>query len=151
MSGKLYKMSEETQAHIDNLVEETGLHHFINTMTFGAKQKEVVKVKKASPTEEGIGNSSDSIIVYVNEDIFDRLDESQRDILLRDMLNCVSYDDEKDKLNVTQPEIRVSLAGWQKYGEKLIRAAETAILVKQQLDEEEKERKAAEKEAKKKK
>lgn len=149
--AKLYKLGEDTQNLIDKIVTDTGLYNYINVMTFGSKQKEVIKVKKASPTEEGIGSTTDSIIVYVNEDVFTRLNETQQEILMRDILNGVSFDDEKSKLIVTQPEIKVSVGGWRKYGEELINAAEVAIMVREQLEEEEKERKAAEKEAKKKK
>ena len=148
--AKLFKLSEETQTLIDSVAEEFGLIHYINIKCFGInKQKQVIKVKKASPTEEGMGNSTDCVIVIVAEDLFDKLDSEQQDLLVRDALSQVYYDDEKDKIVVTQPEIMVTLGGWQKWGEKLINVHETAILTRQQMEEEEKERKAAEKEMKK--
>lgn len=149
--AKLFKLSDETQNLIDEMVDEFGLNHYMNFKCFGIKkQRQVIKVKKASPTEEGMGDSTDCVIIIVAEDVFERLSDEQQKILLNDALSEVFYDDEKDKIIVTQPEITVTLGGWQKWGEKLINAQETAILAKEQIEEEERERKAAEKEAKKK-
>lgn len=147
--GKLYKLSETTVEMINDAAESVGLLNFINVLTFGNKQKDVIKVKKASPTEEGLGNSPDSIIVYVNEDVFIKLSDEQQKLIVEDAINEVMFDPEKEKLNVTQPEIKMTVGGWRKYGEKLVNALETAILTRQQMEEEEKERKAAEKEMKK--
>lgn len=150
--AKLFKLSDETQNLIDEMVDEFGLNHYMNFKCFGInKQRQVIKVKKASPTEEGMGDSTDCVIIIVAENVFEKLSEEQQKIILNDALSEVFYDDEKDKIIVTQPEISVTLGGWQKWGEELIKAQETAILVKEQLEEEERERKAAEKEAKKKK
>lgn len=148
--AKLFKLSEETQNLIEDVVEEFGLNNFMNIKCFGIKkQKQVIKVKKASPTEEGMGNSTDCVIVIVAEDVLVRLSEEQQELLVRDALSQIFYDDEKDKITVVQPEVCVTLGGWQKWGEKLIATQETAILVRQQMEEEERERKAAEKAAKK--
>ena len=148
--AKLFKLSEETQGLIDELVNEFGLVHYMNFKCFGIKkQRQVIKVKKASPTEEGMGNSTDCVNVIVAEDVLTRLTDEQQELLVRDALSQVYYDSEKDKIIVIQPEVTVTLGGWQKWGEKLITTQETAILTKQQMEEEERERKAAEKELKK--
>lgn len=148
--AKLFKLSDETQNLIDKVAAEFGLSNYVNIKCFGInKQKQVIKVKKASPTEEGMGNSTDCVIMVVAEDILIRLNEEQQDLLVRDALSQVFYEDEKDKILVMQPELCVTLGGWQKWGDKLITAQETAILTRQQMEEEERERKAAEKESKK--
>ena len=66
--AKLFKLSEETQSLIDNIVGDAGLDRYMNIKCFGTKkQKQVFKVKKASPTEEGMGNSPDTVIIIVAE------------------------------------------------------------------------------------
>lgn len=148
--AKLFKLSDETQNLIDNVTSEFGLTNFMNFKCFGInKQRQVIKVKKASPTEEGMGNSTDCVIVIVAEDVFSRLSEDQQDLLVRDAISQIFFDDEKDKIIVNQPEICITLGGWKKWGESLINAQETAILVREQMEEEERERKAAEKDLKK--
>jgi hypothetical protein len=147
---KLFKLSDETQDLINKVVEEFGLTNYMNIRCFGiGKQRQVIKVKKANPTEEGMGNSTDCVIVIVAEDVLIRLSEEQQELLVRDALSQIFYYNDKDKITVVQPEVCITLGGWQKWGEKLIAAQETAILVRQQMEEEERERKAAEKESKK--
>jgi hypothetical protein len=68
-------------------------------------------------------------------------------MLIANALYGVDYDDEKDKLNVNQPELGISMQGYQQYGSDLVDAAEAVQLALQQL----KERKEDEKAAKKKK
>jgi hypothetical protein len=144
--GKLFKLSEETQELIDKTITEVGLENYMNFKCFGIKkQKQVFKVKKASPTEEGMGNSPDTVIILVAEEVLERLSKEQQELLVHDAINQIFYDDEKDKIVVTQPEICVTIGGRQKYGEDLINAVETSIMVRLQIEEEEKERKAAEK------
>jgi hypothetical protein len=148
--AKLFKLTDETENLISKVATEFGLTNYVNIKCFGVgKQKQVIKVKKASPTEEGMGNTTDSVIVIVAEDVFIRLTDEQQELLVRDALSQVFYDTEKDKIIVIQPEVTVTLGGWQKWGEKLIATQETAILARQQMEEEERERKAAEKESKK--
>ena len=147
--AKLFKLSDETQGLIDDVASEFGISSYINIKCFGiAKQKQVIKVKKASPTEEGMGNSTDCVILTVAEDVLIRLSKEQQDMLVRDALSQVFYDTEKDKITVTQPEVCITLGGWQRWGDKIVSANETAILARQQMEEEERERKAAEKESK---
>ena len=148
--AKLFKLTEETENLINKVANEFGLNNYMNIKCFGInKQRQIIKVKKASPTEEGMGNTSDSVIVIVAEDVLTRLSDEQQELLVRDAIAEIFYDDEKDKITVVQPEICITLGGWQKWGEKLVKAQETAILVRQQIEEEERERKAAEKELKK--
>ncbi len=148
--AKLFKLTDEIENLIGKVASEFGLTNYVNIKCFGiGKQKQVIKVKKASPTEEGMGNSTDCVIVIVAEDVLVRLNEDQQELLVRDALSQVFYDSEKDKIIVIQPEVAVTLGGWQKWGEKLIATQETAILARQQMEEEERERKAAEKELKK--
>ena len=148
--AKLFKLTDETLNLINKVATEFGLTSYVNIKCFGiGKQKQVIKVKKASPTEEGMGNSTDCVIVIVAEDVLLRLTDEQQELLVRDALSQVFYDNEKDKIIVIQPEVCITLGGWQKWGEKLINTQEMAIIARQQLEEEERERKAAEKESKK--
>lgn len=144
--ARLFKLSEETQDLIDTIVDEAGLNHYMNFKCFGIKkQKQLIKVKKASPTEEGMGNTQDTVIIIVVEEILERLSDKQQEILIRDAINEICYDDEKDRIIVTQPEINLTVSGRQKFGEELIDAIETSILIRQEIEEAEKEEKKAKK------
>ncbi len=146
--SKITKASDDVTNAIQGVVDKMGLTLYARFFALNITgQKQLVKVTKASPTTEYFSNTSDSIIVYVNEEIYDMLEPKQRDMLIANALYGVDYDDEKDKLNVNQPELGISVQGYQQYGSELVNAAEAVQLALQQL----KERKEEEKNAKKKK
>jgi hypothetical protein len=146
--SKITKASDDVTNAIQEVVDKMGLTLYARFFALNISgQKQLVKVTKASPTTEYFSNTSDSIIVYINEEIYDMLEPKQRNMLIANALYGVDYDDEKDKLNVNQPELGISMQGYQKYGSDLVDAAEAVQLALQQL----KERKENEKAAKKKK
>lgn len=71
--------------------------------------------------------------------------EAQRKLLLQDAMATIAYDIEKDKIVLGAPSITVTIGGRAKYGDDLINAAETAVWAIQQIAEEEKAKKEAEK------
>ena len=150
--AKIFKPSDETIDFVEQHFAETGLERFITLKVIGvSKQSQVFNVSKANGLIEYIGNLDDAIVVSVYEEAFDRLDDNTKTLLIRDALAQVSFDDEKEKLIVSKPQISVTVGGRQTYGERLIDAVETSIHVIDAIEEEIKERKAAEKEAKKRK
>ena len=146
--AKICKASDDVTNAIQGVVDKMGLTLYARFFALNITgQKQLVKVTKASPTTEYFSNTTDSIIVYVNEEIYDMLEPRQREMLIANALYGVDYDDEKDKLNVNQPELGISVQGYQQYGSELVNAAEAVQLALQQL----KVRKEDEKAAKKKK
>ena len=45
------------------------------------------------------------VIIQVNEPIFDQLEEDQKEYVVKDLLACIIYDMEKDKLSIAQPDV----------------------------------------------
>lgn len=148
--AKITKASDDVTNTIQEVVDKMGLTLYARFFALNISgQKQLVKVTKASPTTEYFSNTSDSIIVYVNEEIYDMLEPKQRNMLIANALYGVDYDDEKDKLNVNQPELGISMQGYQQYGSDLVDAAESVQLALQQLKERKEEEKAAKKQKKK--
>ena len=81
--------------------------------------------------------------------MFDRLDDKNKKLLAKDALSLVSFDNEKDKINVGAPQIVITVGGRMKYGEELINAAEIAVTMIQEIEEEKKAQREAEKATKK--
>lgn len=145
--AKFGNVSDETKDLIEQLVAEAGLENFLRVEVINTiKAKQLFKVKKASPESEFMANKPETVCIYVYEDAFDRLDDNARLLTARDAVASISFDTEKDKIIITQPQICVSLGGRMKYGEELLDAVEAGVLAIQQIEEEKK----AEKEAKKK-
>lgn len=144
--GKLGKLSQETNNMVMDLASELGLENFIEVEPMSVnKSKQLIKISKANPTTEFLTKKPDTVCVYIYEEAFLRLDNKMQQLLLKDSMNSISYDSEKDKIILGIPSITVSLDGRKKFGEELLNAAECAVLAIQQIADEEKERKEAEK------
>lgn len=148
--AKIFEASDEDKDLILELAKESFLDSYMTIKVLATdKQKQVIKVKKSSPIEETLGKCSDSIVVIICQPVFDELSDEQRRIIAIDALSCVSYDLDKSKIIVTQPEIACTIGGRQKLGEDLLNALETAVLVAKQIEERKKEEKENKKNAKK--
>lgn len=148
--AKLGKVSEETQEMVDKIVGELGYDNYMNIEPISiTKQKQLIKVARANATTEYRAKCPDTVFLYIYEAPFERLDERQRELLIRDALNCVNYDSEKDKIIIGCPQVTISVDGRAKWGDELINASECGVHMMIQIEEEEKERKAAERELKK--
>jgi hypothetical protein len=122
-----------------------------------AKSKDVITVNRPNAVAKHVGHLPDDVVtILVYEDAFDRLDDKNKRLLIKDAFNLISYDSEKDKITIGTPMITVTVNGRQMWGDELINASEMAVMAVQQIEEEkreareeEKARKAAEKAAKK--
>ena len=140
--SKYGKVSEETQDLIDSISNETGLIQFMDIKAVSVpKSKKVIEIKRCPPLGEYVAENLDVVCVIVYEKAFERLSDEQRELLMRDAFNSVNFDSEKDRIKIGCPQIVVSCDGRAKWGERLIDAAETAVLSIIQIEEEEKEEK----------
>ena len=147
--AKIFKTTKDVADTIEDVFGSTGLDAFLNLRIMSlTKAKDIVKITKASAATEFLTNSDCTIQVFVYEAAFDRLTDPQKVKLIEGAFSNVYYDSEKDKVSVDNSQYGEILRMRQKY-EDYVDLIETGQLLIQQIDEEEKERKAAEKEAKK--
>lgn len=149
--AKLTMASPEIEKLVNEVASEMGLTQMgVEFQALNCKKaKEIVKVSKANEVTEILSNRETLVVVIVYEEAFDRVDEKTKWMWIRMALDCVSYDGEKDKVNLTTPTITVPLGFYQKYGNVAVQNAELALLTIQIIQDEEKARKEAEKALKK--
>lgn len=112
------------------------------------KSNVAAKVTKANATTNFISHGQIDVVLYLYEELLDRLSDDMKDRLIEGALSNLSYDGEKDKLNIDNSPFGEVIRMSKKYPD-YVSDLETAQLTIEQLQEEIKERKAAEKEAKK--
>ena len=140
--AKFGKVSEETQELVDRIGNETGVIRMMDIKAVSIpKSKKVIEVKRCPPLGEYVAEKRDVVCIIVYEKAFERLSDEQQEILMKDAFNTINYDMEKDKIVIGCPQIVVSCDGRAKWGDKLVDAAEAAVLTIQQVAEEEKEEK----------
>jgi len=145
---KIFKTSEDVLDLALNKFEETSLSELgINLKVLStSKAKNVLKVSRANAILNNLTNNDIILVIY--EEAFDRLNDEHKEKLLEGCLSNVSYDSEKDKLNVDGDIAREIFRMRRKYPE-YVDILEASYIAIEQIEEEEKERKEAEKLTKK--
>ena len=102
--AKFEEVYEETQDVFKTHITKSNIPSFIkikllsnNTLKdFGSvtKSQDIIKFM-----------TDYDVIIQVNEPIFDQLQEDQKEYVVKDLLACIIYDMEKDKLSISQPDV----------------------------------------------
>lgn len=149
--AKFFETSDEFVELVEEQFSKTGLDTLgINLKVVSiTKAKDMLKVSRTSAVTNFLTQGETDILVTIYEQAFDRLPKDVQEMLVEMVLSNVSYDTEKDKLNIeTNPYVQIFNMR-RKYGEVILNNLEMAYLTIQQIEDEEKERKEQEKEAKK--
>jgi hypothetical protein len=102
--SKYSEVFQETQDLYDELLEKTGLSHYINvSLLSDDKSKEIFKISRCCETEKH--KTGDDINITINEKIFDQLTQEQRVIVAEESLAGLHFDSEKDKLVISKPDV----------------------------------------------
>ena len=148
--SKIFETSEDLanlgqSKFIETGLSDVGIRLKVLSLT---KSNVAAKVQKANATTNFISHGQIDLVLYLYEDVLDRLDEDTRARLIEGALSNAYYDSDKDKLNIDNSPFCEVIRMSKKYP-NYIQDLETVQLTIEQILEEEKERKAAEREAKK--
>jgi hypothetical protein len=144
---KLFETSEDIRTLAFEKWEETDLDNVINLKIISTpKAKTILKVQRANATTHFL--TQKDVIVTVYEEAFDRLTDEHKAILLEGILSNVSYDSEKDKMLV-ETDIAKEIFRMRRKYPNYVDILEEAYIVINQIEDEEQERKEAERLAKK--
>ena len=138
----------ETSADIAELAqakfEETGLPQMgIDLKVISVtKSKNVLKATKAGATIHYLTKKDAILVIY--EEAFDRLTDEYKDKLMEGAISNISYDTEKDKLNV-DGDIAKELFRMRKKYENYVDIMEASYIVIEEIEDEERRRKEEEK------
>ena len=142
--AKFFETSQDIAESVQSKWEETGLAQMgIELKLISVtKAKNVLKASKAGATINYLTKKDAFLIIY--EEAFDRLSDEYKEKIIEGALSNISYDTDKDKLNV-ETDIAKELFRMRRKYENYIDIMEASYLVINQIEEEEKERKEAEK------
>lgn len=150
--GKLFKTSSDLVKMFDDEFERVGLSSYGISLEVMStiKSKNPVKVSKANSTTEYLTNTSDIICIEVYEAAMDRLSDEIKKLVVEMFISSVSYDSEKDKINIQTNPVQLLFNMSRKYGTEVVDKIETAYMAIQQIEDEEKEQKEMKKQKRKK-
>ncbi len=142
--AKIFETSQDIAELAQDKFEETGLPQMgINLKVLSVtKSKNVLKVSRANATTHFLTDKDVILVVY--EEAFDRLSDEFKNKLMEGAISNISYDTEKDKLNV-ENDIAKEMFRMRRKHENYVDVVETSYLVVEQIEDEEKRRKEEEK------
>ena len=142
--AKFFETSQDIAELVQSKWENTGLSQMgIELKLISVtKAKNVLKASKAGATINYLTKKDAFLIIY--EEAFDRLSDEYKERIIEGALSNISYDTDKDKLNV-ETDIAKELFRMRRKYENYIDIMEASYLVINQSEEEEKERKEIEK------
>ena len=153
--AKIFETSANLLELANGKFEEAGLAHTVSLRVLSTKKaKNVLKVSRANAILNGV--TKDDVVLIIYEEAFDRLSDEFKEKLMEGAFSGVSYDSDKDKINV-DGDIAKEIFRMRKKYQNYVDIVEASYLVVEQIEDEEKQRKeeekmrkAAEKAAKKK-
>lgn len=137
--AKFTAVDETTKEVFAKVFENAGLTQSIKfDVVNDPKQKVLYKVAKANPYVTY--KSGVELVVYLNEDIFWQLEDEQQVIVAEEAIAGVSYNSEKDTINIEKADVVTFSGILRKYGaekhEVLRESIKTLYQVKENKGEE---------------
>lgn len=142
-------LDENLKSLVNEAVKKAGLDRIIDVKPIRMLKSKgtICEVIKGNALTELFAGEVVAIAIF--EDAMLNMTDDAQSMLIEGAVSQIFYDFEKDKLTINKPELNVSLGMYRKYGEDYVKTLEASIIAVDQINEQEKERKAAEKEMKK--
>jgi hypothetical protein len=141
--AKIFETSKDLLELANSKFEDAGLTHTVSLRVLSTKKaKNVLKVSRANAILNGV--TKDDVVLVIYEEAFDRLSDEFKEKLMEGAFSGVSYDSEKDKINV-DGDIAKEIFRMRKKYQNYVDIVETSYLVIEQIEDEEKQRKEEEK------
>ena len=149
--AKFFDTNEELVKLVNKKYEETGLkgYNLILKVMSTNKSKDIAKVTRAGAITEFLTKRDNIFTIILVESVLERLSEEEQSMMIEMALSNISYNSEKDKIELDGSPFNQIFRMRRKYGDKFVNTLETCYLIAEQIEEEEKQRKADEREAKK--
>lgn len=138
MAVKYGEPFEDTKDLYNKFIGLSGLDKYIKIVILSnPKSKDIFKISKASDILKY--RAGDDVNIVINESILDQLTDEQREMVIQESLAGIHYDDEKEKLTLSKPDVVTHSGVISKFGfDKYSVLHETIkLLYAQQSDKEE--------------
>ena len=124
---------DDTLDLYNQLIEKAGLSNYLNiTILADNKQKKIFTVKRCSESEKF--KTGDDLNIVINQTLLDQLQPEQIQIVMEESLAGVHYNTEKDKLEITTPDVITFSGVLAKYGFDKWNVMRESIITLQQAE-----------------
>lgn len=133
------EVSTDTQKIFNRFIDEADLERVVTIKFLGCPElKQIGKVVKANDLLRFM--TENDVIILINEIIFDKLEQDQKELVAQELIAYIGFDFEKGKLVITQPDVNTFSLLLKKVGsEKYLKIQEIIRLAFEQLKDKESE------------
>jgi hypothetical protein len=120
---------EDTTDLYKKHLENAGLTTYINvTVLTNNRAKDIYKVNKANELLKY--RTGDDIIIVINENVLDKLDDADKEMVIEESISSIHYNADKDRIEISKPDVVTFSGVLSKHGfEKWNRVRETISLL----------------------
>jgi hypothetical protein len=109
---------DDTKEIFQGVIESTQLDRVLDfDLVTNNKLTEVFKVAKTNDYEKH--KTGVDVKIFINEEVFEKLDEIQKVIVAEAAMAHVSFDFDKDRLSISKPDVMGHSGIISKFGDKL--------------------------------
>lgn len=126
--AKYQDVTDETREVFKNILAERDLERILTIDVVNEvklKNDEGYKVSKANPY--AAHKTGVDVVIYINEDVFDRLDESQQRLLADEAITGISVNLESGALKINAFDFKTHKGVIEKYSPEIILAYKESI------------------------
>lgn len=131
---KLDGVLKDTEDLFKTVLDETSIPKSIKIELIASESmKEVGKVVKANEILKYM--TEVDVIVLINEEIFDRLEDDQKKMVLEELLAQIYWDNDSGKIKLIKPDVNTFSLLIKRYGiDFYLSVQETIISIKNELE-----------------
>lgn len=134
--SKFVEVMEETQELFNNVLESTSIPQWVEfKLLSNNNQNELYVVKKISELFEVLTDGL-SVVIVINEEIFDQLDDEQKVLVFEEALTGINVNNDTNKISIEKYDFSTYSGMLQKHGDKsMVQLKESIITLFQQKKE----------------
>lgn len=107
---------DDTLEIFEGVIAKTDIDRFITIKLLTDNNLKKVVAKAAKASELVKYETKNDVYIFVNENVFENLTDEQKVMAADEVIAGIHYDTEKDKLIITQPDIKTHSGVLSKYG-----------------------------------
>lgn len=146
-------LSEGLERKVKSMAQSIGLTDMgvnVDAIRLKKTKNSIGEVVQGNDLAKLYSGEENLVVIALYEEAFLCVDDQTQNLWIEGLLSQISYDDEKDKVIITKPEIQMSLGMYRKYGNIASQKYELALMTVQQIAEKTKQEKELLKKSKKK-
>jgi hypothetical protein len=103
--AKFEEVSNETQQLFQRIIDSSFIPRDcrIKLLSNEGVKSEFGKVTKAQDIVKFMTNFD--VVIQINEPIFDQLEDTQQEYIVKDLISQIHYDPDKDRVTINKPDI----------------------------------------------